>query len=595
MTMISLFDQLSDLVLIEIFSYLSCADALWSFSSLNSRLITLLTERGFYRHVNLSSTGRKRFAAIFSILRLNEIQSLVIDRCTSPLQLKRWPHLPHLTTLRLQGVRNFREVFILIRKHANTLIHLTVESSRYFYAGGMTREVAYPIWRLCEFLEKTLCRLPTLQSIDLGMDTSFCLHKWPFKMIQAPLIYLKISLGRTYLLIDILSTKPLSSTLQQLHIKILDFCGDIDFSLRKKDFLPRMESLHTFTFVKSLKWHSSEEWTFVNVLTTSKVMPVLRRMNFSIVIDVNNLNQMAHSALFHDDRHIDVHYVFMINDNRQHFELSQYVPHGSLSHPRQIASATFISECWTVDPKIRNHDEIYLEKPRNRQHLFYTLPWIFDEFFQLCVPDRYISELQVFTSASSANTVGPSRLRKLNISNDHPSLATSFPHIISSNQVVELHLSRCDRQTSVTLPTFDYLIITDSLDSLNSNFFSRNIRSIEITLNHEHLHLARNDWNDLPTLSTLPFLKSLRILLYGMNIPPNDTSCQIIAETASKISDFCFCFRRKDYQNRRNFDAAHIQQSLFIKQLQNNILALPLNEKPQIVVEKDGYGLIAWF
>ncbi|CAF4240729.1 unnamed protein product, partial [Rotaria sordida] len=87
---------------------------------------------------------------------------------------------------------------------------------------------------------------------------------------------------------------------------------------------------------------------------------------------------------------------------------------------------------------------------------------------------------------------------------------------------------------------------------------------------------------------------SLRILLYGMNIPPNDTSCQIIAETASKISDFCFCFRRKDYQNRRNFDWAHIQQSLFIKQLRNNILALPLNEKPQIVVEKDGYGLIAW-
>ncbi|CAF3366082.1 unnamed protein product [Rotaria sp. Silwood2] len=476
MAMISLFDELADLALIEIFSCLSCSDIVWSFSNLNSRLTILLTERGFYRHINLSSAGRNLFAAILSILRLNEIESLVIDRCASPLQLKRWPHLPHLTTLRLK-----------------------------------------------------------------------------------------------------------------------DFCGDMWLCLRDKDFLPRMESLHTFTFVKSFKRYLSEEWTLVNVLTTFNVMPVLRRINFSIFIDVNDLDQMTHSALFNDDRHIDVHYAFMINDNREHFELNQYVPHGSLSHPRQIASATFISECWPVDPTIINHDEIYLEKSRNRQHLFYTLPWIFDEFFQLCVPDRYISELQVFTSASSVNTIGPSHLRKLDISNNFPSLATSFPHIMFSKQVIELHLSRCDRQISVNLPTIDHLIITDSLDSLNSCFLSRNIRSIQITLNHEHLHLARNDWSDLPTLSTLPFLKSLRILLYGMNNPPNDTSCQIIAETASTISDFCFCFRRKNHQNRRNFDCAHTAQSLFIMQLRNSIIALPLNEKPRLVVEKDGYGLIAWF
>jgi hypothetical protein len=128
-TMISLFDDLSDLSLIEIFSYLSCIDALWSFSNLNSRLTTLLRERGFYRHVNLSSTRRNQFETILSILRLNEIQSLVIDRCASPLQLRRWPHL---TTLRLQGVRNFRDVFKFARKYGNTLSHLTVESSGYF-------------------------------------------------------------------------------------------------------------------------------------------------------------------------------------------------------------------------------------------------------------------------------------------------------------------------------------------------------------------------------------------------------------------------------------------------------------------------------
>ncbi|CAF3172646.1 unnamed protein product [Rotaria sp. Silwood2] len=61
--------------------------------------------------------------------------------------------------------------------------------------------------------------------------------------------------------------------------------------------------------------HSSEEWTFVDVLTTFNVMPVLRRMNFSIVIDVNDLDQMTQSPLFNDDRHIDVHYAFVIHDN----------------------------------------------------------------------------------------------------------------------------------------------------------------------------------------------------------------------------------------------------------------------------------------
>lgn len=222
--------------------------------------------------------------------------------------------------------------------------------------------------------------------------------------------------------------------------------------------------------------------------------------------------------------------------------------------------------------------------------------WNFDEFFPLCVPDRYISELQVFTLDSPINTIDHLHLRKLNISNNFPSLATSFPHIMSSNQVVELYLLRCDRQISINLPTFDHLILTDSLDSLNSCLFSRNIRSIQIILNHEYLYLARNDWNDLPTLSTtLPYLKSLRILLYGMDIPPNDNSCQIIAETASTVSDFCFCFRRRVYQNRYNSEWTYISQSVFIIQLRDNILALPLNEKPCVIVENDGYGLLAWF
>ncbi|CAF3339028.1 unnamed protein product [Rotaria sp. Silwood2] len=374
-----------------------------------------------------------------------------------------------------------------------------------------------------------------------------------------------------------------------------DFCGYRRLSLFDKNALPRMESLHTFTFAKSFKWHSSEEWTFVNVLTTFNVMPVLRRMNFSIVIDVNDLDQMTQSPLFNDDRHIDIHYAFVIHDNRQHCELNQYVPRGSLSHRRQIASATFISEYWPVDKTFMSHKEIYFKKPKYRLHLFYTLPWIFEEFFQLCISDKYISELEVFTSASLFDKVGRSHLLKLNIADNIPSLTTLLPHIMSSNHMVELHLSQCDEQISSNLTIFDHLILTNSFDSLNNWSYSRYIRSIQITLNYEHLHLARNDSADLRTLSTFSFLNSLRILLYGMDVPPNDISCQIIAETVSIVSDFCFCFRHKHYQNTYNFDLAHTKQYLFIKQLRNNILALPLNKKPRIVVEKDGYGLIVWF
>jgi hypothetical protein len=51
----------------------------------------------------------------------------------------------------------------------------------------------------------------------------------------------------------------------------------------------------------------------------------------------------------------------MVDDNREHFKLNQHIPpHGSLSHPRQIASATFISESWPIDPTIRDRDEIYV-------------------------------------------------------------------------------------------------------------------------------------------------------------------------------------------------------------------------------------------
>jgi hypothetical protein len=129
--MVTFFDDLPDLSLIEIFSYLSCVDAVLAFSDLNTRLTTLLIERHFYSHVNLSSTRYHQFQSTLSLFRLNEIESLVIDCYASPFQLERWPYLPHLRTLIVKGVREWIDIFNFAKQHANTLTHLTAQSSQY--------------------------------------------------------------------------------------------------------------------------------------------------------------------------------------------------------------------------------------------------------------------------------------------------------------------------------------------------------------------------------------------------------------------------------------------------------------------------------
>ncbi len=82
-------------------------------------------------------------------------------------------------------------------------------------------------------------------------------------------------------------------------------------------------------------------------------------MNFSIVVNADDLNQMNHSALFTDYRHVDVHYAFIINDNRPYSEVSKYIPYGNQSHP-QTASATFISNCWSDNQPFTTPGEQYV-------------------------------------------------------------------------------------------------------------------------------------------------------------------------------------------------------------------------------------------
>jgi len=89
----------------------------------------LITERGFFHHINLSSARYDQFNRILRFLPLNDIQSLSIDSNASSLQLTRWPYLPRLRTLRIIGVYNHDDLLLFILLHAATLTHLIIKSN----------------------------------------------------------------------------------------------------------------------------------------------------------------------------------------------------------------------------------------------------------------------------------------------------------------------------------------------------------------------------------------------------------------------------------------------------------------------------------
>lgn len=139
MALFTCFDDLPDLVLIELFSYLSSYEILWGFTGLNSRLTCLLAERGFLYHINLSLARYHQFHTMLRFIPLNDIQSLAIDSDASPFQLISWPYLPRLRTLRVIGAYNHDHLLLFILLHAATLTHLIIRSND-------TGE--YPLWIL---------------------------------------------------------------------------------------------------------------------------------------------------------------------------------------------------------------------------------------------------------------------------------------------------------------------------------------------------------------------------------------------------------------------------------------------------------------
>ena len=105
-----------------------------------------------------------------------------------------------------------------------------------------------------------------------------------------------------------------------------------------------MVHLHAFTFATPLcSCVHNENWTFVEEITSSTIMPVLRRINLAMILSVDHLIHLNQMSLFADDRHIDVHFAFSVNDRAKHAQLSEYIPRGAQFHKRQIVGVTFIN------------------------------------------------------------------------------------------------------------------------------------------------------------------------------------------------------------------------------------------------------------
>ncbi|CAF1042850.1 unnamed protein product [Adineta ricciae] len=203
--------------------YLTSFDILWSFIDLNNHIQQLIYERGFFRHIDLSSASLYKFDKVLTRLPLPEIQTLVINVEASPLQLSHFPYLPHLTTLGMYGLRELKHANTFILRHSHSLERLTLNYKQMIYFNLFSGRVFHPTLRLEAFMENVLQQLNTLRSLDLGLSIGTDLPLWHPTTIENALNYLCIPLQHVKPLCQLMSLEKLSTTLQELHVAMRSF------------------------------------------------------------------------------------------------------------------------------------------------------------------------------------------------------------------------------------------------------------------------------------------------------------------------------------------------------------------------------------
>ena len=232
--------------------------------------------------------------------------------------------------------------------------------------------------------------------------------------------------------------------------------------------------------------------------------------------------------------------------------------------------------------------------------MWYSLPWVFDEFFHQSIPYKWITKVHVFyRSSQTTTTIIKSSLRTLDASGQ--TLAACLmvlPDMVIDDSIETFHLSFYNRSIYVNLPNLRNLTLVNSINCLNySSRFPTTIRAVRILLFHTLPNYMLPNWPVIvDSLSTWLQLTSLRIFMFDLLKTADQHSCQMIAKLASLLRDFSLCFRYKypSHEDDQFWPMAFKDHETCIKQLLHYILLLTDKKPPCYSVESDGCGLTIW-
>ncbi|CAF1550829.1 unnamed protein product, partial [Adineta ricciae] len=431
MAWITRFDDLPDLFFIELFHYLTSFDILWSLINLNNRIQQLIYERGFFRRIDLSSASLYKFDKVLTRLPLPEIQTLAINVEASPLQLSHFPYLPHLTTLRIYGLRELQHANTFILRHSHSLERLTLQTNDIFQPDlGLSIDTGLPLWH------------PTIENA---------------------LNYLCIPLQHVKHLCQLMSLEKLSTTLQELHVAMRSFHDPGHDNVRYRPVLCKMINLHSFSFIQSIYTDNGIKWSDIEYLTSQNVMPVLRQMKFILFITAADLDSINRSTLFTDDRQIDIQFAFIMDENSFASQLNENVPNGSRFHRRQTVGITCTKRVLTREWQHLTDLDCYFDRSPSIFHIRYTLPWAFDRFFALSEPFVYITKVETLVPSQCISSIFySSQLRTLSMAQKDslPSIV-SMPHVVQFDRINTIYLSFHAWPSGLNFPNLHHLILTN--------------------------------------------------------------------------------------------------------------------------------------
>ncbi|CAF4634355.1 unnamed protein product, partial [Rotaria socialis] len=308
------FISLPDIVLLEIFGYLSCEDVLYAFADLHdTHLIDLLIEHGSFRHICLSSQLSCHQYKILSqgSWRYDLVRSLVCKEMFSDFisDLAPCKIFSSLTDLRILSLRCPSECLSeFVIAHSSTLTYFTV----------MRSELSFQMEGYRTFLHSVLPHLSQLRLLDTDWR-SYVSIDWSslagrLKSLEHLFTFMD-SMSDVYAL----AVDGFSPCLRCLHVHINN--AVIKSVLRELSTTTNFHMSQLETFDLYLNWREEDEdeeqieWTVVETLTSKSVMPRLRQCSVVYKLTTNiEIRHMFQSPFFkNDERNIRIRFVLCFN------------------------------------------------------------------------------------------------------------------------------------------------------------------------------------------------------------------------------------------------------------------------------------------